>query len=119
MPASFDLFSGFNKLSTFPAGSFAKASLVGANTVKGPYLFKVVTRSAAFIAATSEVCAWEPAATSTMSFLACAVALMVSTAATTKSTAFLNNFIIVYLNVKKYSVKNKTSHKQGFIITIG
>ena len=69
MTESYALFSGSNKLSTVPAGSFTKASLVGANTVNGPLLFKVVTKSAAFKASISVVCALQPPATSTISFL--------------------------------------------------
>jgi len=46
------LFSGFNSVSTVPAGSFSKAAFVGAKTVNGPSLFKVDTRSAAVTAAT-------------------------------------------------------------------
>ena len=49
------LFSGFTSMSTVPAGSFAKASLVGANTVNGPGPFNVSTRPAALTAATSVV----------------------------------------------------------------
>ena len=49
------LFSGFSRFSTVPAGSLAKAALVGANTVNGPVLFNVSTRPAAFTAATSVV----------------------------------------------------------------
>ncbi len=44
------LFSGLKSVSTVPAGSFAKASLVGAKTVKGPGPCRVSTRSAALTA---------------------------------------------------------------------
>lgn len=44
---SLALFSGFNKSSTVPLGSLAKASSVGANTVKGPGPFNVSTKPAA------------------------------------------------------------------------
>src|SRR6201992_3847867 len=53
------LFSGFNRPSTVPAGSLAKASLVGANTVNGPGPESVSTRPAAFTAATSVVWSFE------------------------------------------------------------
>ena len=49
------LFSGLTSVSTVPAGNFANASLVGANTVNGPVPDNVVTRSAALTAATSVV----------------------------------------------------------------
>ncbi len=42
-----------------PAGNLAKASLVGANTVKGPLPESVSTRSAALTAATSVVWSFE------------------------------------------------------------
>jgi hypothetical protein len=47
--------SGVRSPSTAPAGSFAKAALVGAKTVKGPGPDRVSTRPAAFTAATSVV----------------------------------------------------------------
>src|SRR6478736_7263670 len=53
------LFSGFSSVSTVPAGSFLKAALVGANTVKGPSPDSVSTRPAAFTAATSVVWSFE------------------------------------------------------------
>ena len=37
MPVSFSLFSGLSRESIVPAGSFAKASSVGAKTVNGPF----------------------------------------------------------------------------------
>ena len=46
-------------MSTVPAGSFANAALVGANTVKGPGPCSVSTRPAAFTAATSVVWSFE------------------------------------------------------------
>src|SRR6476661_11291195 len=63
------LFSGFNRLSTVPAGSLAKAALVGANTVKGPGPCSVSTRPAAFTAATSVVWSAELTAFWTMVLL--------------------------------------------------
>ncbi len=51
-----------------PAGSFAKASLVGANTVNGPGDCRVSTRPAAFTAATSVVWSFELTAFCTMFF---------------------------------------------------
>ena len=41
----------FSKLSTVPAGSLAKASSVGANTVNGPALLRVSIKLAAVSAA--------------------------------------------------------------------
>jgi len=49
------LFSGFTSVSTVPAGSLAKAALVGAKTVNGPGPDSVSTSPAAFTAATSVV----------------------------------------------------------------
>src|SRR5579871_3252702 len=46
-------------MSTVPAGSLAKASLVGANTVNGPGPDSVSTRPAAFTAATRVVWSFE------------------------------------------------------------
>ena len=60
---------GDNRLSrssTVPAGSFSKAALVGAKTVKGPSPDSVSTRPAAFTAATSVVWSAEFDAFSTM-----------------------------------------------------
>jgi hypothetical protein len=68
------LFSGFTKVSTVPAGSLAKASLVGAKTVKGPGPESAPARSAAVTAATSVVCTGEATAFSTM-FLSAICAL--------------------------------------------
>jgi hypothetical protein len=62
------LFSGFTRVSTVPAGSLAKAALVGAKTVKGPGLESVSTRSAALTAATSVVWSFELTAFWTMVF---------------------------------------------------
>src|ERR1700683_3922492 len=69
MATSLDLFSGFNRSSTVPAGNLAKASSVGAKTVKGPLPFRVSTRPAGWSAAARVL--KEPAAmaVSTMSFL--------------------------------------------------
>jgi len=52
MSTSVALFSGFKRSSNVPAGSAPKASLVGANTVKGPGELRVSTRSPATTAAT-------------------------------------------------------------------
>ena len=49
------MFSGFNSVSTVPAGSLSNAELVGANTVNGPLLLSVSTSPAALTAATSVV----------------------------------------------------------------
>src|SRR5580698_5514166 len=63
------LFSGFSNVSTVPAGSLAKASLVGAKTVNGPAPFRVSTRPAAFTAATRVVWSAELTALSMMSLV--------------------------------------------------
>src|SRR5580698_4853189 len=63
------LFSGLSSVSTVPAGSFANAALVGANTVNGPGPFSVSTNPAAFTAATSVVWSAEFTALSIMSLL--------------------------------------------------
>jgi hypothetical protein len=47
------LFSGFNSISTVPAGNLAKAASVGANTVNGPSPFKVSKSPPALTAATT------------------------------------------------------------------
>lgn len=67
---SIALFSGLTRLATVPAGSFAKASFVGANTVKGPLLESVSTSPAALTAATSVVWSFELTAFWTMLRLA-------------------------------------------------
>ena len=56
------MFSGFNKFSTVPSGKAAKASLVGANTIKGPAFTKAFSRDAACTAATKVVWSGEPMA---------------------------------------------------------
>src|ERR1700728_1788146 len=60
------LFSGLTRVSTVPAGSLAKASSVGAKTVKGPGLLRVSTRPAALTAATRVLWIGELTAFSTM-----------------------------------------------------
>lgn len=60
------LLDGSSSLSTVPFGNLAKASLVGAKTVNGPFPFNVYTRSAAFTAATRVVWSLEFIAFSTM-----------------------------------------------------
>ena len=69
MPASLALFSGLSRSSTVPLGSLAKASSVGAKTVKGPALLRVSTRPAAPRAAARVVKLPAPTAVSTMSFI--------------------------------------------------
>ena len=63
------LFSGISSESTAPAGSSAKAALVGANTVKGPAPFSVSTRPAALTAATRVVWSFELTALATIVLL--------------------------------------------------
>src|ERR1700729_766562 len=60
------LFCGMTRVSTVPAGSFAKASSVGAKTVKGPGLLSVSTRPPALTAATRVLWIGELTAFSTM-----------------------------------------------------
>ncbi len=66
MLCSLALFSGLSRVSSVPAGSLAKASSVGANTVNGPGPFSVSTSPAAFTAAT-RVLNFPATAVSTMS----------------------------------------------------
>ena len=47
------MFSGFNKFSTVPAGSFSKALFSGAKMVSGPALTTASSTPAASMAATS------------------------------------------------------------------
>jgi len=61
------LFSGKSRLSTVPAGKAAKASSVGAKTVKGPSPLRVSTNSAAPRAAARVVKRPSATAVSTMS----------------------------------------------------
>ena len=75
---SLALFSGLTRLSTVPAGSLAKASSEGANTVNGPAPFSVSPRSAAVTAATSVLKLPAATAVSTMSRNAVVVAMMFS-----------------------------------------
>ena len=67
---SVGLLSGLSSVSTVPAGSAAKAALVGANTVNGPALLSVSTSPAALTAATSVVWSLELTALSMMSLVA-------------------------------------------------
>lgn len=62
------LFSGFKIVVTIPAGSLSKAALVRANSVNGPALFNVLTKSPASTAATKVVWSGELMAISTTSF---------------------------------------------------
>src|SRR6187399_1302994 len=100
MRRSLALFSGLSSDSTVPAGSLAKASSVGANTVNGPAPFSVVTRSAAVSAAASVLN--EPAATavSTMSFdCADTGAAPAATTAATANAAAANEPITYVFNI--------------------
>src|ERR1700760_3619402 len=97
------LFSGFTRLSTVPAGNLLNASLVGANTVKGPADSKVSTNPAAFTAATKVVWSLEFIAFSTMflvgyiaappTIFVCAFALGAIAIATTANAAIIIFFI--------------------------
>ena len=66
MLVSVALFSGLTSVSTVPAGSCAKAALVGAKTVNGPLPDSVSTRPAALTAATSVVWSFELTALATI-----------------------------------------------------
>ena len=76
-----------------PAGNLANASLVGANTVKGPAPFNVSTRPAAFTAATKVVWSAEPAALSTISFEA--TILAPPTITPCSSAGFIGSVVVV------------------------
>ena len=67
-----------------PAGSFAKASSVGANTVNGPGPFRVSTRSAACSALAS---AWNDPAATAVSTMSLSPALFFGTAIATVQIA--------------------------------
>src|SRR5208337_3146293 len=69
MEVSLSLLAGCSRVSTVPAGRRAKASLVGAKTVKGPAPSSVSTRPAAFTAATRVVWSLEWTAFSIMFLL--------------------------------------------------
>jgi hypothetical protein len=94
------LFSGFNKVSTVPAGSFAKAAFVGAKTVKGPALCKVATKSAAFTAATNVVWSFDPTAISTIVYCAFALTNMVAIAKRVRASVLIFIFIVFMFNMK-------------------
>merc|ERR1711962_1829223 len=64
------LFSGFNSVGMVPSGSLAKASLVGAKTVKSPFPLRVGAKPAAFTAAKRVERAGVAAAVSAMDFKA-------------------------------------------------
>merc|ERR1719189_166448 len=68
MSAKACLFSGFNSVGMVPSGSFAKASLVGAKTVKSPSPLSVPAKSAAFTAANRVDKAGSPAAVAAIDF---------------------------------------------------
>jgi len=68
MLASLALFSGFSSESSVPAGSFANAASVGANTVNGPGPLRVSTRPAACSAVARVLKSPAATAVSTMSF---------------------------------------------------
>jgi len=76
------LFSGFNSVSTVPAGSAAKPSLVGAKTVKGPGELKVSAKSPATTAVTKVDKSSTDCANSTMLGVAIATAAEASAATT-------------------------------------
>src|SRR4249920_3816672 len=80
MDASCCLFSGFDSVSSVPAGSLANASFVGANTVKGPVPDNVSARPAAFTPATKVEKSGLLAAVSTIVFAAGVVVIVESAA---------------------------------------
>src|ERR1700756_1468633 len=118
MLVSVALFSGLTSVSTVPAGSLAKASLVGANTVNGPGPSSVSTRPAALTAATSVVWSLELTAfwmmffegyigappTMTVASLAkvgtVVRAAKARPAAAAQARAYLANFILILLKLR-------------------
>merc|ERR1719370_2015202 len=72
------LFSGFNNVGMVPSGSLAKASLVGAKTVKSPFPLRVGAKPAAFTAAKRVERAGVAAAVPAMVFKAGAAPLLVA-----------------------------------------
>ena len=70
------LFSGFNSVGMVPSGSFAKASLFGAKTVKSPFPLRVGAKPAAFTAAKRVERAGVAAAVPAMDFKAGAPLLL-------------------------------------------
>ena len=56
------MFSGFKRLSTVPSGKAAKASLVGAKTIKGPAFTNAFSNCAACTAATKVEWSLDPIA---------------------------------------------------------
>ena len=92
------MFSGFSSDSKVPFGNLANASSVGANTVKGPSLFNVFTRSAALTAATRVLKLPALTAVSTMSFFASAACTL---NVKLNSSAPNNNFFIC--NISSWS----------------
>jgi len=72
------LFSGFNNVGMVPSGSFAKASLVGAKTVKSPFPLRVGAKPAAFTAAKRVERAGVAAAVPAMVFKAGAAPLLLA-----------------------------------------
>jgi hypothetical protein len=92
------LFSGLSRSSTVPAGSAAKASSVGAKTVKGPSPFSVSTSPAASTAATSVPKLPAPTAVSTISIVsACALSAKPEAMATVLSIMKLLRIILISL----------------------
>jgi len=78
MSAKACLFSGFNNVGMVPSGSFAKASLVGAKTVKSPSPLRVGAKPAAFTAAKRVERAGVAAAVPAMVFKAGAAPLLLA-----------------------------------------
>jgi len=78
MSAKACLFSGFNNVGMVPSGSLAKASLVGAKTVKSPFPLRVGAKPAAFTAAKRVERAGVAAAVPAMDFKAGAAALLLA-----------------------------------------
>ena len=78
MSAKACLFSGFNNVGMVPSGSLAKASLVGAKTVKSPFPLRVGAKPAALTAAKRVERAGVAAAVPAMDFKAGAAALLLA-----------------------------------------
>src|SRR6185312_1411463 len=125
MDVSFSLFSGFNKVSTVPAGNASKASLVGANTVNGPLLSNVGTSPAAFTAATKVVWSLEFMAFSTIFFVGYMAApptifvwanvLVDNTALRINNPKILILFILIFLWLMIYFIHLRICERDGFI----
>ena len=110
MSTNWSLFSGLRRFSTVPSGSFAKASSVGAKTVRGPLPLRASTRPPALRAAVSVL--KEPAATavSTRSFFSgfSAVTSVVQATRAVRVVAITFIFFVVGFVVFRFSCERKS-----------